>query len=323
MTHEFIVNTENVNEYGYRILTDGIDTVQYMRNPVVLFGHVRGLSEPKRVVGRCVELKKQNNQLIAVVEFDKADEFAKEVAGKVERGFIRMASLYADVLETSTDTSLILQGQTLETVTACKLIEISIVDIGGNDNALKLSKNGQPIQLKKIKSKQQSNMSLETIALAMGLKEDAESTAIVKAYNSLKLAKEQAETKANGLETELKEIKNAEANSLIEKGVLLGLIHEDFKETIKGAFEADFSKEKAKLTKLIEDKEAETNQNETHQTVKEIVLGKGKSPKEITLTFDYLQKHDPEQLRKIRDEQPKEYARLAKEYGNGVRHKED
>lgn len=322
MTHEFIVNTENVNEYGYRILTDGINTEQYMRNPVVLFGHIRGFSEPKRVVGRCVELKKQNNQLIAVVEFDKADKFAKEVAGKVERGFIRMASLYADVLETSAEAKLVLQGQTLETVTACKLIEISIVDIGGNDEALKLSKNGQPVQLKKIKSKQQINMSLKTIALAMGLKEDAESAAIVKAYNSLKLAKKEAETKANGLETELKEVKDKEADSLIAKGVELGLIHEDFKETIKGAFGVDFEKEKAKLTKLIEDKEVELKQDQTHQTIRDVVLGGGKATN-VKLTFDYLQKHEPEQLRKIRDEQPQEYARLAKEYGKGIRHKED
>ena len=41
MTYEFIINTENVNEFYYRVLTDGIDYTQYMRNPVVLFMHER------------------------------------------------------------------------------------------------------------------------------------------------------------------------------------------------------------------------------------------------------------------------------------------
>lgn len=49
MTHDFIINTENVNEYKYRILTDGINYIQYMRNPVVLFMHEREFEKRKTV----------------------------------------------------------------------------------------------------------------------------------------------------------------------------------------------------------------------------------------------------------------------------------
>ncbi len=324
MTHKFIVNTERVNEYGYRILTDGIDTEQYERNPVVLYYHERA-RDPKQVVGRVVKLYKENSQLIAEIEFDVADDFAAALAGKVERGFIRMCSLNADVIETSIDEKLILAGQTLETVTKCKLVEISIVDIGGNDNALKLSRNGEKVSLKKIEThKKNENTIMKTIALALGNDENASEGVLLQAVNKIKLAKEQAETRATNAETALKEFQGREADALIEKGVKLGLFAEGFKDTMKSAFAADHEAQVVKLSKLITDKEAEQENDETHQTVKEVILGKGgESKKTVTLTYDYLQKNDVEQLREIREKKPKEFARLVKDYEKGVRHKED
>lgn len=325
MTHKFIVNTENVNELGYRVLTAGIDTEQYERNPVVLFGHVRATSDPKRVVGRCVKLYKENNQLIADVEFDIEDDLGKTVAGKVERGFIKMASLYADVKETSVDEKDILPEQSFATVTKCKMVELSIVDVGGNDNALKLSKNGTPVQLSKIEThKKNENTIMKTIALALGKDENASEGVLLQSVNEIKLAKEKAVTRANNAETALKEFQGREADSLIEKGVKLGLFDEGFRDTMKSAFVADHEAQVVKLSKMITDKETDLETDETHQTVKEVILGKvGERKRTVKLTFDYLQKHDVVQLKKIRDEKPEEYARLAKEYGAGVRHKED
>lgn len=325
MAHKFIVNTENVNEYGYRILTDGIDTAQYEKNPVVLFGHVRAYSDPKRVVGRAVKLYKENNQLIADIEFDTEDELGKTVEGKVARGFIKMASLHADVKETSVAPTLILPNQTMETVTKCKLIELSIVDVGGNDDALKLSKNGEKVSLQKItKQKKNTDMSIKSIALALGMEENAAESTVLKQVNDLKLAKETAETKAQNAIKALGTIQGKEADSLIEKGVKLGLIHKDFTETIKSAFDADHEAQAVKLSKMIEDKEAELETDETHNSLKEVVLGKGTAKqKTVKLTFDYLQKTDVKKLYEIREKQPTEYARLVKDYENGVRHKED
>jgi hypothetical protein len=325
MTHKFIVNTENVNEYGYRIITEGIDTEQYNRNPVVLFGHVRATSDPKRVVGRCVKLTKVNNELVADVEFDIEDELGKTVAGKVERGFIKMASLHADVKETSTDEALLLSGQTMETVTKCKLVEISIVDVGGNDNALKLSRNGKDVQLNKIIEKTKNkNNSMKSIALALGKEENATEGILLQTVNELKLAKETAETKATNAENALNEIEGKEADSLIEKGIKLGLLDKGFKDTLKTAFEADHEAQAVSLSKMIELKEAEQGADERHTAVREVVLGKGdgKGKGAVKLTFDYLQKHDVPQLTEIRNNKPEEYARLAKEYGAGVRYVE-
>lgn len=323
MKHQFIINTENVNSYGYRILTDGIDYTQYMRNPVVLFMHERdGYSNKgSEVIGRCTRLYKEGTTLIAEVEFDEQDEFAKKIAGKVERGYIRMASMFAEIKEVSTQPQHILEGQVYETVTACKLVEISIVDIGGNDNALKLSKDGKPFQLKKIVTNTSNNMDIKVIALALGMGENTKEEAVLSALHSLKTDKEKAEAEVVALKKTISETRTAEATTLVDKAVQLGLIPQALKESQLKQFEADFDGQKAVLSKLVADKEAENTRQGKANTVREVVLGAGAKPTGTAdESFDYLQKKNPERLRALRDKEPEEYARLAKEYANGVRY---
>ena len=323
MKHQFIVNTENVNSYGYRILTDGIDYAQYMRNPVVLFMHERGVNAYKgsEVIGRCTKLYKEGTTLIAEVEFDEQDEFAKKIAGKVERGYIRMASMFAEIKEVSADPHHLLEGQVYETVTACKLVEISIVDIGGNDNALKLSKDGKPFQLKKIVTHNTNNMDIKVIALALGMGENTKEEAVLSALHSLKTDKEKAEAEVVALKKTISETRTAEATTLVDKAISLGLIPEVLKESQLKQFEADFDGQKAVLSKLVAETEAENTQQGKANTVREVVLGAGAKPTGTAdESFDYLQKKNPERLRALRDKEPEEYARLAKEYANGVRY---
>ena len=325
MKHQFIINTENVNSYGYRILTDGIDYAQYMRNPVVLFMHERDGygNKGSEVIGRCTKLYKEGTTLIAEVEFDEQDEFAKKIAGKVERGYIRMASMYAEIKEVSTQPQHILEGQVYETVTACKLVEISIVDIGGNDNALKLSKDGKPFQLKKIVTNTSNNMDIKVIALALGMGENTKEEAVLSTLHSLKTDKEKAEAEVVALKKTISETRTAEATTLVDKAVQLGLIPQALKESQLKQFEADFDGQKAVLSKLVADKEAENTQQGKANTVREVVLGAGAKPTgTANENFDYLQKKNPERLRALRDKEPEEYARLAKEYANGVRYTE-
>ncbi|MRJ09168.1 hypothetical protein EDL99_09895 [Ornithobacterium rhinotracheale] len=328
MTHRFVINDENiVNSYGYRVLTAGIDTKQYMRNPVVLYMHSRGFdkvngTEGNEVIGRVVKLEKTGGQLIADVEFDTEDDFSKKIAGKVERGFLKMASIGADVIEASSNAEHILPGQIFETVTKSKLVELSIVDIGGNDNALKLHRNGEPIQLKKLKK--QKDMTIKTIALALGMSEETNEQKVLQEVQALKLAKDNAEKRISELEQEKKENETAEATQLVDKAIALGVFPEALKQSQIKSFALNFVEQKETLTKLIAEKENEIKLNGKNQVVKTVVLGKGEKPKTgIALTFDYLQKHDVEQLREIKLNQPEEYARLAQDYARGVRHKEN
>lgn len=324
MTHDFVINTENVNEYKYRILTDGIDYTQYLRNPVVLYLHERDSFKNKggEVIGRCSKLFVEDKKLIATIEFDEKDEFSKRIADKVAGGFIRMASMYADVIAASSEPELIKEGQLYETVTKCKLVEISIVPIGGNDDALKLSKKGGEVKLNKLNVKKEDMSELKTIALALGKPADTSESDLLGAIAQVKLDASNSKAKVEELEAEIKTIRLSGATVLVDKAVALGLIPATLKDSQVKAFEGDYDGQTAILTKLIGEKETANGQGGDQSKLKEVILA-GKTTTTIgdtEETFDYLQKHNTVKLAKIRDEQPEQYAKLAKDYAAGVRH---
>ena len=138
MARDVIISTEAVNSYGSRVLTDGIDLSQYERNPVLLWMHRRSWEPGAMPIGNVENLRVEDGKLIGTPVFDQNDDFAKQIESKWENGFLRMASAALEPIETTPDPTLVLPGQTRETVTRSKLIEVSIVDIGGNDEALQL-----------------------------------------------------------------------------------------------------------------------------------------------------------------------------------------
>ena len=138
MAKDVIISTGAVNCYGTRVLTEGIDRSQYERNPVLLWMHRRAFDGNAMPIGRVENLRVEDGKLIGTPVFDQNDDFAKRIESKWESGFLRMASAALEPIETSADDALVLPGQTRETVTRSKLVEVSIVDIGGNDEALQL-----------------------------------------------------------------------------------------------------------------------------------------------------------------------------------------
>ena len=87
------------------------------------------------------------DRLIGTPKYDEKDEFAKKIATKWEDGYLNMCSAGIEILEHSTDPSMLVEGQTRATATASKLVEVSIVDIGANDEALKLYGGGKLLEL--------------------------------------------------------------------------------------------------------------------------------------------------------------------------------
>lgn len=145
MPKEVIISTSGLNSYGSRVLTSGLDTSQYQRNPVLLWMHRRG--GENMPIGRMENLRVDGDRLIGTPVFDEKDEFAKKIASKWADGYLNMCSAGIEILECSTDPTLIVEGQTRATATAAKLVEVSIVDIGANDEALKLYGGGKLLEL--------------------------------------------------------------------------------------------------------------------------------------------------------------------------------
>lgn len=144
MADRIILSEESVNSYGFRVLTRGIDLSGFEKNPVMLYDHRRYSYLP---IGTWDKTRIESNQLTAEPIFDLEDEEAARIAGKYDRKILNAASIGIDILATSDDPADMLPGQRLPTVTKCKLYEASIVPIPSNTNAVRLFRNGQPIDM--------------------------------------------------------------------------------------------------------------------------------------------------------------------------------
>jgi hypothetical protein len=138
-----IAASDKLNRHGYRIATAGIVLEAFKANPVMLFQHGRSSQYSRKgdqnlPIGKWENMRIENGQLMADPVFDLGDEFAKEVARKWEGGFLNAVSIGFNFLEWSEDPIHLVQGQTRPTVTKAELLEISIVDIPADANAVRI-----------------------------------------------------------------------------------------------------------------------------------------------------------------------------------------
>lgn len=138
MSKEAIISTPRLNSYGSRVLTEGIDLEQYSKNPILLYMHRRG-SRNDMPIGIMENLRVEGDTLYGTPYFDEDTEEERNISKKWDRGTLRMLSAGLDVIEWSEDPTLLVAGQTRPTVTKSKLIEVSVVDIGSNDDALQVN----------------------------------------------------------------------------------------------------------------------------------------------------------------------------------------
>lgn len=129
----FILNDQNVkNSYGFTIPTNGINLKRFKANPVMLDQHYNSTSA---VLGRWTNISvNDKGQLTADDEFDVADENAAKVKGKVDRGFIKGASMGV----TFNRDKMKQQPNGSWELTECEIYEASIVAVPSNANALRL-----------------------------------------------------------------------------------------------------------------------------------------------------------------------------------------
>ena len=220
---EVVISNSKLNSYGFRVLTEGIDTTQYARNPILLWMHnrpFRGTTDEVLPIGRMENLRIDGDNLIGTPIFDEQDEFAQRIAAKWDAGILKMASAGLEVVELSDDPSMLVQGQRRSTVTKSKLTEVSIVDIGANDDALALYKDGKTITLSAGDSQELDFMNINTnpktkaqmkkIALQLGLPENATEQEIAVAIAQLqKDASETVQLRKNAEQAAEKAIETA------------------------------------------------------------------------------------------------------------------
>lgn len=193
MGYEVIISNSKLNSYGTRLLTAGIDITQFLRNPLLLWMHnrpYRGTIDEVLPIGTVENLRVDGDNLIGSLKFDEADPFAVKLKAKWDSGILKMVSPGIDIVEQSNDPALLLPGQTRATISKSRLREISVVDMGANDDALALYNDNKILNLaagedgdilKPIKS----HLNMKSIALKLGLPETASENEILAAIGSV------------------------------------------------------------------------------------------------------------------------------------------
>lgn len=182
----FVLSDESINSYGTRILTAGVDLSLFKKNPIMLWNHFRpwkGTTDEVLPIGRWDNIRKDGVQILADAVFDEKDEFAQKIKSKVEQGIIKMASVGIDIIATSEDKSVLMQGQTRPTIIKCLIKEASVCDIASNRNALRLydqfgdeitfadGKENHLLPLLELTNNPNTMNLNDQIAIALGLKE--------------------------------------------------------------------------------------------------------------------------------------------------------
>jgi hypothetical protein len=227
------ISNEILNAYGTWIVTAGCDTAQYERNPVLLYMHVRG-----DVIGYIKDIKVENDEVTGEPVFDEASELSIRAKKQFEFGSLRMVSAGIEILEMSEDPKLLKPGQTRPTITKSRLIEVSIVDIGANDDALVLTQNGVRLQLGKdgsnplpLLNNKPSNPSkqmldLKELALMVGLEATADESAVKARILALKKAEEDNKT----LRSEKEQMTLSAITQAVDAGIAENKIPADKKD---------------------------------------------------------------------------------------------
>ena len=310
MARRVIISNSNLNSYGFRVLTSGIDVSQYQRNPILLWMHNRayGMKEDEVLpIGRVENVAVEGDNLVGELVFSESYEFAQKIQKMWDEGNIKMVSAGLDVIEQSDAPEYLVQGQKRMTITKSKLREVSVVDLGANDDALALYNKGTFIKLsdkeqndfiKPIKQHSKTNqMTFEQIALKLSLPQTATESEIIAAIASLQ--QEAAETV--NLRAEMAKQSNAAITAAVENAIKLRKITADKKDHF-----VELGK-KAGLESL----------NETLE-----LMHPASRPTDIlnesagSSEFKKLSDVPSDQLMKLRDENPALYKQLYKaEYG--------
>lgn len=206
---------------------------QYNRNPVLLYMHQRG-----QVIGCVKDLRVEGDEVTGELVFDEATELSQRCKKQYEFGSLKMVSVGIDILELSEDPKLLVQGQTSPTIAKSKLFEVSLVDIGANDDAIVLQKDGKRIELGKdggvelpllhnINNNQKTKtMDQEKLALQLGLPKDADEATIIAKLTKLQADNAEAET----LRQERDTLRAARIETLVNAAIAEKKIGEDKKQ---------------------------------------------------------------------------------------------
>ena len=278
-----LCDSNTINSYGFRIRLEGMNLDRFRSNPVMLYQH-----DKFSVIGRWENIRIEDGRLLADAKFDSEDELARQVEGKVERGFLKGCSVGILIND------MILIGDVYE-ATATELMEASIVSIPSDAGAIRLmDENHNPVDFKTIKLSFEQHLNLNKME-----KEQTPKVAELEATITEK-DKRIAELEAAAAESRQKEL-DAYLAAKLEAGIITESEKQHFAklaaqdiETVKAILDARPAQKQTSLSAMVH-----TDTKTADRT-----------------SWSYLEwaKKDPKGLQKMRTEDPKEFERLQAEF---------
>lgn len=301
---ELIFSTEQINRYGYRVLTDGIDVSDFEKNPVLMLNH----DTYNLPIGKIENLRKEGGKLIGTPVFDEGDERAMSVKRKLEGGFLNASSIHFSTIETSINKLHLLKGQTRPTVTKSSLVEISIATIPGNAGAVKLNLDeGESLDtiLPELNFSQPTDMNFKNITAKLNLGEDATEVQILSAIE--KLQADSNQLSANNV------------NAVIAEGKAKGFINDDNEGDLRALAATNLGSVKSlveKATAAPVKKEEETQETKLLSNVlgDRTNLSTADTDERKDWTFDDWSKKDSDGLLSMKNNESEKYKALALSY---------
>ena len=233
----FILSTGGMTTKRIVVPIENINFDAFDKNPIMLFNHQRGL-----VIGKWTNRRIEDGKLLADPVFDDEDPEAKKISGKVERGFIKAASIGIRniVAEERFDNA----GESFIYVLSCDLREASVVDIPSDAEALVFyDENDKEIDLKEADfsdifqtKKFVKKMDKKRIAQTLGLSDDASDEIVLGAIST---AFEDSK-KLKGLQAELKVKQKAKAVELVDAALSAGKLQKEVKDDFLNLADVNF-----------------------------------------------------------------------------------
>lgn len=253
------------------MLTSGIDLSVFRSNPVMLLNH----NDWDLPIGRWENIRVEGTQILADAVFDEKDERAATIMGKVDRDFLKAASIGAWPGETSNDPIYMLPGQSYPTVTKCKAREASICTIGSNHNALALyDKDNKRIDLNDqsqliklfdteggIPSPIKTDHNMSILTGLLQLSDSASEQAVADEVRKIIQLRDRLQTENGTLKTDNaslkakvelfegkeKETRKSTAIALVDTAIKDGRLDAKGKDAWLGMFDASFDQAKTQL----------------------------------------------------------------------------
>jgi len=319
----FVLNDETKkNSHGFYLLNAGGQLDRFRENPVMLNNH-----DSTQLIGKWLDLKTEGTLLVATPEFDEGDPEAMKIKGKVERGYLKGASLGIIILSAEWRDNPATKKSEIY-VTSWELFEGSTVSIPSNAGALTLkvydnnhqlvSDDGVRLHIENIirlsvskenqtitKSTKMGEIKLTAEALvALGIKEDADGAAISVAVVALKARETQLTTDLAAEKQKTADALKAQAENLVDLAIKAGKITTDKKESFVKLALADYDTAKSTLDGIPE--------KQSLAAQMQGVAGGNDIPKEReNWTLLQWMKNDMPGLNKLKAELPEAYAQIA------------